>query len=60
MEGYEYTEIPAWWKGGQLTSKMKKLEAEGWELDELTAKSYVFKRKVMDDGNRQEANNDKG
>lgn len=44
MEEYEYLEIPAWWKGGQLASKMKKLEADGWELDDLNAKSYIFKR----------------
>ena len=46
MDKYEYTEVPAWWKGGQLNSRMKKLEAEGWELVEITAKSYVFKRKI--------------
>lgn len=51
-EEFEYTEVPAWWKGGQLTSKMKKLESQGWEFVELTAKSYVFKRKVTEDGNR--------
>lgn len=45
VEEYEYTEVPAWWRGVAMAAKMRKLEKQGWELISQSCKAYVFRRR---------------